>query len=63
MTKVNVLELSAIFDDIANLLDASERLRIRGGSDGESLANEITAYVINLAAVAIRESERADHEI
>ncbi|CQH45868.1 Uncharacterised protein [Yersinia enterocolitica] len=57
------MELSAIFDDIANLLDASERLRIRGGSDGESLANEITAYVINLAAVAIRESERADHEI
>ncbi|WP_432321984.1 hypothetical protein [Yersinia enterocolitica] len=61
MANKNALELASIFDDIANLLDAAERLRIRGG-DGEHIAVEITGFVMGFAATGANKSQEASHE-
>ncbi|CNI81939.1 MULTISPECIES: hypothetical protein [Yersinia] len=61
MANKNALELASIFDDIANLLDAAERLRIHGG-DGEHIAAEITSFVMGLAATGASKTHEANHE-
>lgn len=61
MANKNALELASIFDDIANLLDAAERLRIRGG-EGEHIAAEITGFVMGLATIGVSKAREASHE-
>ncbi|NIL21533.1 hypothetical protein HB991_03205 [Yersinia mollaretii] len=61
MANKNALELASIFNDIANLLDAAERLRIYGG-DGEHIAAEIIGFVMGLAANGANKAQEASHE-
>lgn len=61
MPNKNSLELASIFDDIANLLDAAERLRLRGG-EGENIAAEIVGFVMGLAATGASKAQEAGHE-
>ena len=61
MDNKNALELAGIFNDIANLLDASERLRIHGG-EGENIAVEVVDFVMGLAATGANKAQEASHE-
>ncbi|HHG9944778.1 TPA: hypothetical protein ACPZLR_002600 [Yersinia enterocolitica] len=61
MANKNTLELASIFNDIANLLDATERLRIYGG-DGEHIAAEIVGFVMGLATTGANKAQEASHE-
>lgn len=61
MDNKNALELASIFDDIDNLLDAAERLRIHGG-EGESIAAEVIGFVMGLAATGANKAQKASHE-
>ncbi|HHG9959546.1 TPA: hypothetical protein ACPZLH_000664 [Yersinia enterocolitica] len=56
-----LLELVSIFDDIANLLDATERLRIYGGDD-EHIAAEIVGFVMRLATTGENKAQEDSHE-